>query len=357
MGSQALVFGAMMGMFGSLVLTAVALTVREKLGERRQARQKLASWAEGRGLDGAGGRVTGSVDGCPVEIRMLLGSRYEDYGGSTSIRVAVTDTIPGGLRITPEPQTLLGALDQDIQVGDRLIDDRCEIQARDPDLARAVMGDPAVRAAIKPLLSRRARLWLSRYQLEGRFDGRFRSDMDLCLDQLLELATVLERSPARSFRELEDRKGWSPGGRSALRADGEVDGLTVRVRYRDDAGPPHTAVRVEVPGLEPGDLRVTLPEYGGDGDGLSTGDPIVDRLLWVDGANAERVTRLLRDDDLRAALLEVVHGHPGSAVRGGAVLLAVPGYDLSRIDHRIALATSLANALRAGLEGPADEGD
>ena len=167
--------------------------------------------------------------------------------------------------------------------------------------------------------------------------------------------TALEEAPCRPFSELIERRGWTAGEHPALRADGEIDGLQVRVRYRFDAVPPHTEVRVEVPNLEVLGLRVTLPESA-DGAGLNTGDPIVDRLLHVNGRPAEAVIRLLRDDELRARMLEVVHGHPGSAVRRGAVVLTVPGYDMSLIDRRIDLAVSLANALRDGCPDAAGDG-
>jgi hypothetical protein len=353
---ESLVFAGAIGMFLALLGGSAVLAIRESMGDRRVAQRRLQDWATGRGLTGTRGRVSGTVDGCPVEIRMLIGARNQGFEGSTSIKVAVTDTIPGGLRITPEPEAVLLAPTRDILVGDRLIDDRCEIHARDPDLARVVLGNTAVRAALRPLLESRARLWLSRFQLEARFEGRYRSDLDQRLSQLLTLAKTLEDAPFQPFVELAGRRGWAAPERPALRADGEIDGLQVRVRYRFDAEPPHTEVRVEVPNLEVLGLRVTLPEFA-DGPGLSTGDPIVDRLLHVNGRPADAVIRLLRDDELRARMLEVVHGHPGSAVRRGAVLLTVPGYDLSLIDRRIDLAVSLATALRAGCPDAVGEGE
>ncbi|MDP7114762.1 MAG: hypothetical protein QGH45_22505 [Myxococcota bacterium] len=81
------------GMFVALMGGSAFLAIRESMGDRRAAQRRLQAWATGRGLSGAGGLVSGTVDGCPVEIRML-------------------------------------------------IDDRCEIHARDPDLARVVHGHP-----------------------------------------------------------------------------------------------------------------------------------------------------------------------------------------------------------------------
>ena len=176
---ESVVLACAIGIFVALMGGSTFLAVRETMGYRRAAQRRLQAWAAGRGLTGSRGRVSGTVDGCPVEIRMLVGARNQSFEGSTSIKLAVVDAMPGGLRITPEPESLLAASTTDIQVGDRLIDDRCEIHARDPDLARVVLVNTAVRDALRPLLEGRARLWLSRYHLEARFEGRYRSDLDI----------------------------------------------------------------------------------------------------------------------------------------------------------------------------------
>ncbi len=65
------------------------------------------------------------------------------------------------------------------------------------------------------------------------------------------------------------------------------------------------------------------------GDGVSTGDVMLDHLVTVEGISAERATGLLAGQ--YGPILAVLQGRPGSVVRDGAVVLRAsigPGQDL-----------------------------
>ncbi len=341
------------GLFGAIVGTATVLSFKEFLWTRRKAFALWQRWATSRGLTYKRGRISGEIEGRPVTVRMNITPDSNTFQRLTTIGTRLARALPSGLRISPDPNAVFKLPTGDIQVGDRTIDSRCEIHARDPGLARAVLGDAEVRAALRPLLESGATIWLSGEELRSAHPGRITDPLDLRVTQTLALAAALEEAPERPFAGLAERRDWDAtvlGGN--LLVEGVEDGFAVSVRYHQDKGPMHTAVRVVVPGLDERlALHVTVPEFGGAQPSLALGDPIVDRLLYVHGNDADAVAALLRDDDLRAELLEVVHGHPGSAVRHGAVLLAVPGYDLSGVDHRLDLALALARSLRNGLLG------
>lgn len=338
------------GMFLTLVGTAVVFYMRDSLTERRRARALWANWASQQGLSYNDRVISGALDGRDLSIRTRIGQADDSLALLTVVRMRLRASVPGRLRITPERQSIERVLMPDIQIGDSTIDRHCTIECNDADLARKILGDADVRATLKPVLEAGGRIWLTEYHVEVAYRGQLTADLHRRVTQTTTLATALERAPGRPFRALAERLGWEtpelPGGPWA---GGTLGELTVRVRYREGKGPPHTVVRVQVPGLDRLGLYVSLEDYAGAAPRLELGDPIVDRLLHVHGTDEEAVRTLLRGDDLRAELLEVVHGHAGSAVARGAVMLAVPGFASDRLEELLDRAVALAERLLEGL--------
>ncbi len=346
------VISGTIGMFLALVGTAVVMYARDSLTERRRSRALWASWAAQQGLSYDDRVISGSLDGRDLTIRTRIGQTDDSLALLTVVRMRLEAPVPGRLRITPERQSIERILAADIQVGDTTIDQQCTIECNDADLARKILGDVDVKASLKPVLLAGARFQLTEHHVEAAFRGQLTADLHRRVTQTSVVAKAFERAPGRPFRRLAERMGWDlpelPGGPWA---GGDVGPLAVRVRYHEDKGPAHTAIRVRVPGLDALGLHVSLAEYTGASPRLELGDPILDRLLPVHGRDPETIRILLRDDDLRAELLEVVHGHPGSAVVRGTVLMAVPGFASDRLDEMVDRALSLAKRFHEGLAG------
>lgn len=347
---EVVVLSGTVGMFLALVGTAVVFYMRDSLTERRRARALWANWAAQQGLSYDDRVISGSLDGRDLSIRTRIGQADDSLALLTVVRMRLRASVPGRLRITPERQSIERVLMPDIQIGDSTIDRHCTIECNDADLARKILGDADVRATLKPVLEAGGRVWLTEYHVEVAYRGQLTADLHRRVTQTTTLATALERAPGRPFLRLAERLGWErpelPGGPWT---GGDLGPLAVRVRYIEDKGPAHTAVRVKVPGLDRLGLHVSLEDYAGSVPRLDLGDPIVDRLLHVYGKDGDAVRILLRDDDLRAELLEVVHGHPGSAVVRGTVLMAVPGFASERLAELVDRAVSLGERFHEGL--------
>ncbi|HJN72885.1 MAG TPA: hypothetical protein QGF58_03025 [Myxococcota bacterium] len=80
---------------------------------------------------------------------------------------------------------------------------------------------------------------------------------------------------------------------------------------------------------------------------FETHNPVVDQLVRV-GGNPDTVRPLLADEDFLAALLELVHGHPGSSLTPARIRLVVPGVPDEAPTDLLERIEDFARRLRAG---------
>ncbi|MCP4805946.1 MAG: hypothetical protein GY913_03900 [Proteobacteria bacterium] len=128
------------------------------------------------------------------------------------------------------------------------------------------------------------------------------------------------------------------------RMTGEIDGLGVHVRARDD----RTRVRVRIPTTVRAVHADHVLEFA-----QPTGNPVLDQLAKVSGPLE------VHDAEVVEALLAVVHGYPGSRVDGDGVRLDAAGAveDVAPLVHaaiRLArrLQTTLSRSAAAAPAGP-----
>ena len=298
-------------------------------------------------------KVSGVVNGSTVDIDTFQRSAGKSSVTYTRWRIGVPTALTGDLQIGEEGlgTTILKAFGaNDIEVGDSDLDGRLRFQGSEPASIAALCRDPGVREAL-----------LRADDLPGAFslkDGGLRfeqrglagADVDLKVDAGLQLAAALTDAAERPWLTLAARRGLQAERRGgALDLSGRSEGRDVRVwQVRDEAGL-RTHLRVGAAGTWPRGLLLSK-----GGGGLTVGDAVLDGALNLQAADPAALRALLgtadqlRGVDLRASLLEVLHGNPGSAVdeRGvDLVYTGTPGVRLSEVfDQAWQLAVALDQA-------------
>ena len=253
-----------------------------------------ATWAAWRGKDRCV-EMRACTEGREVRVRAYRPRHRWDVP-SVSVRVRLRHELPDGLVV-------------DVPELGRVAVERGQLQVETSEL-------------------RRYPRWLARWKLQGTgLQGRWLTlAQDAGIDQTRRLsrlaaraASALEHAAAGTWPEEARRLGLTFEDRH-LR--GELEGLWVHIGR---AGP-DTLIQVSAPK----DFRA----IGGRG---RTGNPVQDMFV--------KATRALPAEHT-AALLAVVHGHPGSTVEGGAVRLRLSGQPRD-LEPGLRAALDLAHVLRA----------
>ncbi|MCO5167539.1 MAG: hypothetical protein M9894_14425 [Planctomycetes bacterium] len=174
------------------------------LGYVRRLLGVAARWdevARARGLESftipfkdGGWRLSGDVDGVPVAVR-TEGNRDRNRT-ITIVQVTLPDRVPADLRLSVEGfgDRLMKALGgQDVQVGDREVDDLLRVRGDDPEAIQACLHRPAVLDALRALGTHHRSFTVER-ALARIEEPRFVKDPeDLlpALDRLVALARAL----------------------------------------------------------------------------------------------------------------------------------------------------------------------
>lgn len=105
-------------------------------------------------------------------------------------------------------------------------------------------------------------------------------------------------------------------------AEGFVDGARFSIcTVRIDKERYGTRFCVEVGGCE----GVAARRREAHDEGGRIGDPVLDSLLFLDGAPPAVLQRRFARDEVRGSLLDVLHGNPGSSLKDGVLTLVLDG--------------------------------
>ncbi len=186
-------------------------------------------------------------------------------------------------------------------------------------------------------------------------------DLDACLEGMVTLAGVMLEAWDEPWVQARERFGLVPGtpAQAGLRGlKGEVNGFGLGVwEIGNDRNRYHEVI---VDLALPFEIEVVHREVAQKEGWLPTaqpmGNPVLDMLVAVRCEQPSVVRELLADEDLTAALLEVVHGRKGSILTDRHLTLREPGDPAIGPAEAIEDALALARAVRVGvarLQGPA----
>ncbi len=338
--------------FGVIVAGAIAMAIARKSEQARQ--QSLVADALRAGIDlppharpaTLGSEIEGTVDGLAATFRPVGvdGPGYRRKEVELLIRVELPAALRElGLSVSHRG----GSTIPDTPLADAL-GPRTVVRADEEQDALQVMTQRAVARALHALPVPPERLqidngWLSiRLQLP-------RDPPRGVARQMARAVRTLEAALQRPLRELAGRHGWEvlpqDGGvraRGPL-GDARIDLLVGLGPGLDRAG---TLVRVSRDDL-PHSLRVRRRRDGDERRFPRLGDPILDRMVTYQGKELTLARQLLCHDDVRAPLLEVVHGMEGSWIGARGVALVAPGQCREDLVALVRQAAELAELLAA----------
>ena len=315
----------------------------------QQRKVMLGNWGEiaaqrGLTLSGIGTfeqpELNGIIDGHRVKVDLYStgGKNKTTY---TRVQVRPPMPMPKGLMVKPEgPLQALGKLvgAQDIQVGDPKMDARLVIRGRNETDVAAFLKQADLSNTSKLIQSSFDELSEGGVALYRR--GRLGTDpaeLHRLIDQAVALSQSANEARVACWRSLGERDGleltWD--GLTA-RATGVFEGYAVTLAGDPKRG--QTMIVAELKERYPPGFRV---EKGT----CDLGDPILDRMVSVDGADVEDLRRLMDDDDLREDLLTVVHGFEGSWVDHDKVTMRMWAFTDGDLEERVRDAVRLARSL------------
>ena len=203
-----------------------------------------------------------------------------------------------------------GATDNDILTRDSTVDRRLYIRAADS-------GATALTLQTEPLLTdlRRCSGANAVYMAGGEVQLIVR-DTELIqlrewVDAAVSLASSLQTAVNPTMGSVAEYSGI-PVTQGSI--DGVVDGVQVSITPDSEAG-----YRVEVALQLPLAARVHKKD---DRCVFSTGDPILDATVCIEGISPATALKLLGQDEIRESLLSVVHGADGRIERGKMIIEA-----------------------------------
>ncbi len=295
--------------------------------------------------------LEGKVGGVPVKVHI-----WDEPQGKTSRRVTVyraelQNVLPARLRFQVEGvgwKLLQGLGLKDIEVGDDGIDDALRITSADPGATLEVMQGERTRHALRTVLRANLRVILEDRVLKLLQVGVADREIGTRYLEFVELIRALDGALSRPWSRMAEREGLSlRRSRRRTRVEGQWGGLNLTAVADSGGGgdPCRSRIQVGIPGELPRGLWITRRDEDAPAGCLDLPDPVVGHMLCVRCQRPELAVELLDDDDLRAALLEVVHGHPGSRVQGDAVVLEVDQFLGEAIEEKVAMAVNLARAL------------
>ncbi len=257
----------------------------------------------------------------------------------------VTATVPGPLPpgfsfsregVAGRLSTVFGG--QDLQIHDPLLDEQLVVRCEVPSAARWILQDQQVAGCLSQLLEA--------HPHAGLHEGTLvihRSDLDVdALEAAGGLAAELVRHLAAAYvapLEALAVDGMTlQVGQAGVLVTGERAGRAVSAQL--SGGSVELEIRAST-ALLPGALQIR----GGTG-GIGTRDPVLDAAVAVEAICSEDDARsVVTREGVRAPLLELVHGHPGSEVSDDEVVLRTSAFDVQGLAEALDLALELAAAL------------
>ncbi len=249
-----------------------------------------------------GTRLVGTVDGLEVAV--------DDDQGVAMCDVGLECTLPRGLGLRPQHvgHTAVDFLtDIEPKVGDTEIDDALWLEG--PGFsAERVFSHPAVVKALRAVLRAKAHPVLQGGRLRVARTGHHLQIGPALVAVAVPLARALGRAcqPWHSFAS----KGGLAIDPDGERISGVIQGVEIEVRMAHS--PTTTLCIAKLPRPLPAKTR--LVRAPAPGPTLRLGDPVLDSALHITSAEPDAVGARLLHDDVRAPLLAVIHGRPGSTV-------------------------------------------
>ncbi len=131
--------------------------------------------------------------------------------------------------------------------------------------------------------------------------------------------------------------------------EGQVEGFRISVHELHAVGRPITEIVILQDSIH--GLRIAHKDHARLQGWLPlaapVGNPVVDMMLAAKASDRGLLERLLADEELTAALLEVLHGHPGSELSASGLKLQLRGHLARDLLEPVEQALTLARALRA----------
>ena len=280
-----------------------------------------------------------------------------------TVRVELDRTLPD-LRLTPRYCRSRRERSKDgprVEIGDAAFDSAFHTRGHDREAVTLALG-PQARA-----------LCLAEIKAGGRADlviqvhhrsaadgtaisvtrtGWYQRQEDLLayLDFGCELAQAIVRSWDAPWQRVADR--WKLELRTHAtgfrRMEGTVAGTPLQIRESTDRRGRVTVIRAQAPmpqGLVVAHLD-QAEQAGWIRQRRKLGNPVLDMLVAAKAHDWGAASALLADEELTALLLAVVHAHPGSELRHGAVHLVLPGWAFGDLEGLVEKVLALAEALR-----------
>ncbi len=306
--------------------------------------------------------IRGVHQGVELLIRTYPEGQTQQNRIQTHIRARIPDQLAVGLRIETRRRSGLGRIIEppEIETGHATIDRECRIFCADEAAATAILTGREVEDRLMDLLDDTAHLHLDGAWLASRHPSIAPTEFGARVDRVIALARALAAGPRRAIlglAEARDLEFTETSDRLVARATYRSYPLTVR--FERPRGEPllHTTIEVGLPTTLPPHLTIQRIGPVAPDDRLELGDPILDTTVAVTGDDPRAIGGLLRGDELRGDLLEVVHGHEGSCVRDNKVVLTVPGLAIDTLEGLVEDAVTLARGLDRRARGPAVEPD
>ncbi len=324
----------------------------------------LIDWARTRGLTVSDRgilfftqvAVRGSLDGVDLTIQLSGALPRSLALPRTHIEAKIPRLIPGGFSIFPRGSRP-GIIDEvgrsQTRYGHIQVDDLIWIDPGDVCVGSRILDDLEIREAIALICKTKGTLEIVSSSVTVGFLSLTEAEVGRMAERVAALARALAEVPWRPLRHLAEVHGLALQDEAqSVVARGTVQGLdlSIRIGRHPDHRGWYTTVTIRLPVPLPDGLRATRRED--QRGGIRLGDPVLDRLLLVEGTDQARTADLLRDDDLRGDLLAVVHGHPGSSLAHGTIELTLPGVALDTLaqalDEALALGRSLVSQKQKG---------
>ncbi|MBX2798295.1 MAG: hypothetical protein KTR31_11515 [Myxococcales bacterium] len=316
-------------------------------GARRQRHEALDRAAADLGLTRSPrDELVGSFGEPAVDVRV----HERDRGGSGSVEwwtiasARVRGPLPAGLSVAPED--FFGGLFDAfgftrIQLGSRL-DRELRIRGAHAEEIRELLTDPEVQACLGALLTAQGGFHLRDGDLTIERCEPIGDGTRSILEELVRLVLGLEAARRGSWEAFAEGQGLALDW-GALRLTGEMRGVPLTIQGLS-GGP--TTIRAQLARVLPAATRVVRKESAKSGGAL--GDPVLDSLVSVQTDDLAVLRQRLCTEDVRGALLEVVHGFPGSSVRSDVVELWCPHWVGLDLHARVDLVLQLVRCLDDG---------
>ena len=324
-------------LFGIVAAGAIYLQTESRKNRALEVAQRLGLTVEG--VD----ELVGVREG--VGLRMYS----RDHGGSsrtewwTYTRCRLNDDLPEGMVVANQGffghmADLFGA--RDIQLGTAL-DPELRINGVDENGIRELLTDAEVHEAIRAILDAGGRIELSGSGLTVKVRGRHTDHAASRASEAIRLVHALTAAGRGAWETLAHAHGLAID-EAAAQISGTLRGVDVMIELLRGRSRT-TRITALIARPLPGGTAVVHKDLGGGGERL--GDPVLDGMVVARTSDAGALSDRVCQDEVRGALLEVVHGYPGSVLRSDRVELTAPG----RLGRELKTAVNAAVELAAAL--------